>query len=88
MADQSVISGIVRDSAGRPVAQARVYFTDGPVPFPDIAVLTDSAGAFSLAAPAPGSYRIECQAEGFQPVATTVTVTGGRPLFQEFRLKR
>jgi len=48
VAKQSVISGIVRDPNGRPVADARIYFIGGPVPLPDIAALTDAAGAFSL----------------------------------------
>jgi len=86
-ADQSVIIGVVRDPQGRPVAQARVYFTDGPVPLPEIAALTDSAGAFSLTAPAPGTYRIECQVDGFAPAAITVSVAGGRTIHQELRLQ-
>jgi hypothetical protein len=76
------ISGIVRDSRGNPVAQARVYFTGGPEPWPDIAALTDNNGTFSLSAPSPGTYTIECVAEGFAPVVATVTVTGD----QEVRL--
>ena len=85
-AEQSVITGVVRDPHGRPVAQARVYFTDGPVPLPDIAALTDSAGAFSLAAPVPGTYRIECRVDGFAPAAITVRVAGGQTIHQELRL--
>jgi hypothetical protein len=85
--DPSVISGIVRDLKGRPVAQARVYFTAGPVPLPDIAALTDSAGSFSLSAPTAGSYTIECTADGFAPAATTVTVSGGSGIHVEIHLK-
>lgn len=86
-ADQSVITGVVRDPTGQPVPQARVYFTDGPVPLPEIAALTDRAGAFSLTAPAPGTYRIECRVDGFASTAITVSVAGGRTIHQELRLQ-
>ena len=69
-----VISGRVRDPGGDPVKEARVYFTEGPVSFPDIAALTDDEGRFSLTAPAPGTYILECRAEGFAPKETAVTV--------------
>ena len=83
----SVISGIVRDPLGSPVAQARVYFTDGPVPLPDIAALTDSDGAFSLSAPSVGTYTIECVAEGFTSTAVTVTLAGSQKIQTEIRLR-
>jgi hypothetical protein len=82
-----VISGIVRDLHGNPVAQARVYFTDGPVPWSDIATLTDSDGAFSLSAPSAGTYEIECVADGFMPTAARVTVTGDKEIHLEIWLR-
>lgn len=82
----NVISGIVRDPQGQPVAEARVYFIGGPVPLPDIAALTDSGGAFSLSAPAPGTYHIECAVEGFAPTVATVAVTEGQEVQAEIWL--
>jgi len=75
---QRVIWGTVRDAQGNPVAHARVYFTAGPVPLPDIAVLTDTRGAFSLSAPSPGTYEIGGAADGFAPTSVTVKVTPDR----------
>ncbi len=69
-----VISGRVRDPSGHPIGEARVYFTEGPAAFPDIAAVTDDEGRFSVTAPAPGTYILECRAEGFAPKETAVTV--------------
>src|SRR5438876_7744366 len=84
---QSVISGIVRDPNGRPVADARIYFIGGPVPLPDIAALTDAAGAFSLTAPTAGTYQIGCTAEGFAPAEITVAISRGRDVQVEIWLE-
>lgn len=84
---QTPISGQVRDPAGHPVAQARVYFTAGPGPFPDIAALTDERGVFSLSAPSHGDYQIECAAEGFATARTTATVSGDREVRLEISLR-
>jgi len=72
----SLISGVVRDARGRPVPRARVYFTDGPAPLPEIAALTDESGAFTLTATAPGRYSIGFAVEGFSPIE--VKTTAGR----------
>ena len=74
---QNVIFGVVRDSTGKPVAQARVYFIEGPGVFPDIAAMTDANGAFSLSAPLAGAYRIECTADGFTPATIEVMAISG-----------
>jgi hypothetical protein len=86
--NQNVISGIVVDPQGKPVSDARVYFTNAPVPLPDIALLTDSNGKFSLSAPSTGIYTLECRVEGFAPTASTVTVTGNQEVQLEIRLRR
>jgi hypothetical protein len=59
-----VIAGVVVDARGNPVEGARVYFVEGPVPFPDIAALTDSSGRFALSAPASGTYQLGVAYEG------------------------
>lgn len=71
-----VINGIVRDRSGRPVAQARVYFLSGPVPLPDIALLTGADGTFRLAAPVAGSYSLGCTTPDGESVSRAVEVTG------------
>lgn len=84
----SVISGVVRSPNGKPVSNARVYFTAGPVPLPEIAALTDSNGAFSLTAPAPGEYVIESAADEFGARSSTVKVKGGEQVRLDLKLKK
>ncbi len=83
----NIISGVVCDSHSNPIANARVYFTNGPVALPDIAALTNKDGAFSLSAPIAGSYTIACAAEGFAPAAVTVTVADKKETHLEIRLR-
>jgi hypothetical protein len=82
-----VIRGVVRDPDGSPVVQARVFIAEGPVPVPDVAILTDERGEFALAAPAPGTYRLGCAAEGFAQVTESVDA-GEREARVEIRLGR
>ena len=69
-----LIRGTVTDADGVPVEWAAVWFAWGDHPTPDIAALTDASGAFTLTAPAPGTYRVGCRAEGHAPVEVTVEV--------------
>ncbi|WP_199896442.1 carboxypeptidase-like regulatory domain-containing protein [Streptomyces niger] len=62
-APAALLNGVVRNASGAPVADARVFFTESPQPLPDIAVLTDGAGRFTLTVPAPGDYTLACHAE-------------------------
>ncbi len=86
--NQTTISGTVLDPDGQPVADARVYFIEGPVPLPDVALLTDRNGEFTLSAPASGTYKIGCSANGFESTAVTVNVTNGQNVKIEIGLKR
>ena len=69
-----LIEGTVVDAQGEPVAGARVYFVEGPVPLPDIAGVTDAEGRFTLTAPAPGNYTL---GGAFDDVAASEHVTVG-----------
>ena len=71
-----VIHGTVRGPDGSPIPQARAYFVSGPESFPDIAALTDAVGRFTLSAPSPGAYTMECAAEGFGPHAVSLDLEG------------
>jgi hypothetical protein len=82
-----VIFGVVRDPEGNAVVQARCAFSSGPVQLPDIAALTNSTGAFSLAAPVPGTYVVQCSADGFAPASLSVLVTGNQNLHVDMRLR-
>ena len=80
------IRGTVTGPDGAGIADASVYFLEGPVPLPDIAQLTDGAGGFELTAPAPGTYRIGARAPGFEPAETTVEVHGEPEVVVQIRL--
>jgi hypothetical protein len=73
-----LVSGVVTDAAGKPVAGARVYFTSGPGSFPDVAGLTDARGAFTLTASGAGNYQLECAAEGYATANVSVAVASGQ----------
>ena len=83
-----LISGEVRDPAGKPVAGARVYFTGGPGSFPDMAALTDARGKFSLSAPSDGEYRVACAADGFAALERSAKVGGGQAASVAFVLAK
>ena len=72
----TTILGTVTGPSGEPVAEASVYFVEGPVPLPDIAQLTDDEGRFRLAAPVPGTYRLGARAPGCEAAEVTVEVGG------------
>jgi hypothetical protein len=84
----SVVSGVVRGPDGKPLSNARVYFTAGPVPLPEIAALTDASGAFSLTAPAPGEYVIEGTADELGARSSKVKVKGGEQVRLDLHLKK
>ena len=88
MAGPTVISGTVQGPGNKPVAGARVYFTDGPVAFPEIAALTDDNGRYSLTAPAPGEYVVACAADDLAGKSRTVKVKGGKGVVLDFQLER
>ncbi|HVQ36305.1 MAG TPA: carboxypeptidase-like regulatory domain-containing protein [Pyrinomonadaceae bacterium] len=83
-----VISGVVLGPKGKPVSEARVYFTAGPSPLPEIAALTDSSGSFSLTAPVPGEYVVEAVADPFRAQSSTVKVKGGEQVRLDLQLKK
>lgn len=57
-----LIRGVVRDVGGAALAGAVVAFVDAPVDVPDIAAVTGGDGTFTVAAPAPGRYRLGVRA--------------------------
>ena len=83
-----LITGVVRDPKGKPVEGARVYFSDGPEPLPDVAALTNSDGEFSLAAPSSGTYRVEINADEFAAESLTVDAKSGQRESLDIKLKK
>ncbi len=55
------VAGTVLDGAGRPVGGATVMWASGPVPLPEVALLTPADGRFVLSAPVPGRYTLSCR---------------------------
>lgn len=84
----SVVAGRVIGADDQPVAGASVMFTQGPVAIPDIAQITDAHGAFALAAPTEGTYRLLVNAPGFPSVEHSVEVTENSKPSIEIALKR
>lgn len=80
------IVGTVTGPSGGPIAEAAVYFLEGPVPLPDIAQLTDGEGRFQLTAPTPGTYRLGVRGPGFAAAEVTVEVGGEAEVVAEVRL--
>lgn len=72
-----LIRGRVRDAAGQPVALARVALIEGPVPIPDVGMLTGADGSFTLSAPAAGAYRIGIYADDHPPLTAPVIAQAG-----------
>jgi hypothetical protein len=70
-----VIAGYVIDPDRKPVGGASVMFSSGPGPLPDIAQVTDAQGAFALAAPTKGAYRLLIKAPGFAAVERIIELT-------------
>ena len=84
----ALISGTVRDAKGNPVAQARISFTSAPVAMPEVGILSDQNGAFTLAAPVAGTYELACYADGFTAETFQVTVASGEKVNHELTLRR
>jgi uncharacterized GH25 family protein len=84
----AVISGKVSGPNGKPVAEASIYFSDGPEPLPEIAALTNDDGTFSITAPQSGKYVIKCVKEGFAEKSVTVSVTAGKTTKVDIQLKK
>ncbi len=64
MATQTSVSGILQDSAGRPVSNAVVMIVDGSHEFNDMAAVTNDSGEFALPnVMVPGRYVLQIQHE-------------------------
>jgi hypothetical protein len=86
---RAILTGTVRDAAGRPVHRARVEFSArdsslGPVP----PARTSREGIFVRTLIPPGSWDISCVAEGHAPVVLdNVELTAGQHRIEEFTLR-
>jgi protocatechuate 3,4-dioxygenase beta subunit len=69
-----IIEGAVLDAAGKPVAQARVYFSAAPGSVPDIAALTGADGRFRLGAARPGIYQVSASSDTHGSASVVVDV--------------
>ena len=68
-----ILKGVVTTAEREPIPEARVMIAEGPS-HPDIAGLTNDDGRFRLTGLAPGKYKIEVDADGFQPACGGVRV--------------
>lgn len=68
------VSGTVFDRAGRPAGGATVMWLAGPVPLPEVALLTQADGRFVMSAPVPGHYTLACRRDPDGAAKAEVTV--------------
>jgi EmrB/QacA subfamily drug resistance transporter len=71
----SAVTGRVLRGTGTPLAGATLTLTDLGGRQLDVA-RSDDAGSYRLGAPAGGTYLVVCAADGFQPLASTVVLSG------------
>ena len=83
-----LIRGEVRDQAGVPIEDARVWVSSGPVATADVAMLTDANGGFLLSVPTVGRYEIACAADGYLSAQQIVNVSSGQAVSIELRLRK
>lgn len=72
---------------GEPVEWARVFFTEAPVPMPDIAALSDAEGRVVLTAPTAGRYRLQVAAEGLATREVELAVTDDEDIEKVLRME-
>lgn len=75
------------EPTGRPVREAQVFVTGGPS-HPDIAAITGENGRFSLGGLAAGRYRLQAEADGFDPTTVEMALAAGRRHEVEIELRR
>lgn len=75
------VRGVVRDTLGRPVDNARVV-----VPGNEVEVGTMLGGVFALDQLPSGTWTIEARAVGFQPTRQVIDLVEGQEITTEFRL--
>lgn len=73
-----MVHGFVHLSDGSAVVEARVFFSRSPTDVPDVALLSDRQGRFTLYAPAPGHYEVTCQADGLEPATVQINAVAGQ----------
>ncbi|NUO55796.1 MAG: PQQ-binding-like beta-propeller repeat protein, partial [Hamadaea sp.] len=78
------IRGVVRDEAGKPLADATITLESTPV---DPAT-SDAAGEFTLAQVSAGTYRVTVSRTGYAPQSRSVTVVAGQTITLDTTLKR
>jgi hypothetical protein len=82
-AEPTAVSGVVRDPAAAPVADARVHVqTDETTPTYVTMARTSTSGGYALALK-PGAYRFTVVADGRDKVAAVKVTVGATPLTQD-----
>lgn len=70
-------AGRVHLPDGGDVSEARVSIASGPVPTPDVALLTDDEGRFELRAPTANLYEVAIHADGLAPKVVQIDAREG-----------
>jgi len=83
----TLVHGQAVDAQGHPVAGARVGWAAGPGSVPDVMLLTDAQGRFTLTAPVVGTYTLRCISDDAGGASLQVRAAG-QPLQVQLRLQR
>jgi hypothetical protein len=76
----ALIHGQVFDAQGAPLAEVPIFFIAAPVAMPDISILTDEQGQFTLAAPVAGRYTLGARSDDGQLAQAEVEIMGEEPV--------
>lgn len=80
------VVGVVRDAAGKPLANATLALVAGPGPLIEIAALTNERGEYEWTDLDAGEWTFSANADGFKPKQLTVRVTAGQTAQLDFTL--
>ena len=75
MSDFAQVKGIVVNREGRAVAGATIVVVEGTSPVPEIALVCDAVGHFSLQLPS-GRFTLEARGDGASRGQMTIDVAG------------
>ena len=82
-----VVHGRVVDEGGGAVGAAAVYIVNAPVSVPDVALLTDEHGRFTLSIPVPGRYTLGARSETAGVGHADVALAAGESIDVELQLR-
>jgi hypothetical protein len=72
MKNEGIVSGIIEDANGDPIANATVTLSNG------MSTRTDASGAFAFHNVTAGTYNVTISKDGYKPITQTLSTAAGR----------